>query len=284
MFLKRRQLQALRLERPGRSVLAALILLATVDAVTAKSPGAPQDAVPPAPAAAEIDPATVAEAREVFLAELRSRHDHMRWAALRAATVLDSLWIAESARPMAASPDILERVLALEVIARVDPELGREEFIDALHAGDRAIRLRGLQGLERLADPGTTTEVASLLEREEDPDLRSAAARALGAIGDAAAVPALYTAAGDSHATVRRQAVAALLAIGDTNIGRYLVSRLEHSPPDDLQTTLQLLTQVGNPELVPEIEPYLEHPHDPVRMWAAAAILAASGDGETTAP
>ncbi len=253
--------------------------------VTASQEAAANPARPDAePRAAGLDPNLEVRAREVFLAELRSRHDHVRWAALRAATLLDTHWIAESALPLASSPDILERVLALEVISRVEPEHGREEFLAALTAGERAVRLRGLQGLERLADPRTAPDIARLLEREPDPDLRAAAARALGAIGDAAAVPALYNAAGDDHVAVRRQAVDALLEIGDPNIGRYLISRLELGDPRNLTTTLQLLAQVGDTELITDIAPYLDHPHDPVRIWAATAILAAAGGHEQSGP
>jgi HEAT repeat protein len=222
----------------------------------------------------EDGPGVIDVARTVFLTELQSQHDYIRWAALRAATALDSRWIAEVVLPLASSPDILEQVLALEVIARVHPELGLAEFLAALQSGDRAVRLRGLQGLERLGDPQTALDVARVLETEGDPDLRAAAARALGSIGDPAAVPALYSAVDDDHAAVRRQAVDALIAVGDTNIGSYLVSRLGRARADDLIPLLMLLTRVRDPALVPEILPYLDHPHDPVRIWAATAILA----------
>jgi HEAT repeat protein len=214
-------------------------------------------------------------ALEVISTELHSQQDNVRWAALRAATELRDPRVAEAARFMCDSPDVLERVLALELIINSDANLGREQFLAALNSPDRAVRLRGLLGLEKIGDPSTTLEIARRLTDDGDPDLQAAAARALGSIGDAAAVPALYSAMGDPHATVRRAAVAALVEIGDPNVGRYLVSRLNSARRSEILPLLRLLTLVREPSLVPELYPYLEHDLPRVRAWAAAAILAA---------
>ncbi len=225
-----------------------------------------------------------AAARTVLSAEMRSPHDNIRWVALRAATELRDPWIAAAAQPMCESTDILEQVLALELITNTDAARGRAQFLTALQSPDRAVRLRGLLGLEKIGDPETTLEIARHLTDDDDPDLRAVAARALGSIGDPAAVPALYSAVGDPHATVRRAAVAALVETGDTDIGRYLVSRLQHGNPSETLPLLRLLTLVRDPLLVPELEPFLRHDLEEARAWAAAAILAALETSHSTAP
>jgi HEAT repeat protein len=263
-------------------LLSAVLVSALLVAASARAQNpAPID--PEAELEAHID-TTVENARSVMVDVLNSRHDHVRWAALRAAMVLTTPWIAEVTIPMTSSPDILEKVMALEVVATTAPEIGREQFLSALASPDRSVRLRGLQGLEQLGDPSTVHDISKHLDEEEDPDLRAAAARALGAIGDASAVPALYGSVSDASPIVRREAVAALAAIGDDEIGPFLVTQLERTPPLALPAMLQLLAIIGDPAQIPAIAPYLGHEDDEVRCWAATAILASTEDPERHGP
>ncbi|MGD9252724.1 MAG: HEAT repeat domain-containing protein [Holophagae bacterium] len=238
---------------------------------------------------AQVDPetevearvaSTVEDARSVFVDVLNSRHDHVRWAALRAASVLTTPWIAEVTLPITSSPDTLERVMALEAVAATAPEIGRGRFLAALTSPDRAVRLRGLQGLERLGDPSTVHDISKHLDEEGDPDLRAAAARALGAIGDPSAVPSLYGSVSDDSPIVRREAVAALVTIGDEEIGPFLVTQLERTPPLDLPGMLKLLAIIADPAHIPRLARYLDDEDDEVRCWAATAILASTENRE----
>jgi hypothetical protein len=273
-------------KRPTTTDAAIILLSAVLAALLPPASVSAQDLAPGDPEAqlaAHID-TTVEDARAVLVEELNSRHDHVRWAALRAAMVLTTPWIAEVTKPMASSPDILEQVMALEVVAATAPEIGREQFLAALASPDRSVRLRGLMGLERLGDPSTVHDISKQLDREGDPDLRAAAARALGAIGDPSAVPALYGSVGDPSPIVRRETVAALVAIGNREIGPFLVTQLERTPPMALPAKLQLLAIIGDPALIPQLAPYLEHEYEQVRCWAATAILASTEDSELRGP
>jgi len=214
-----------------------------------------------------------AAARRHLERALASDNGNVRWDALRAARSLNEPWIAEIVLPLCDSPDIIVRVLALEVVANTDPVLGKEAFLDVLTSGERSLRLRGLLGLGALGDGETVPHLVEIMKEDPDPDLRVAAARALGDIGDARASIPLYEAIESPFPPVREQAVKALMTIGDEDVGGYLVGRLEGGHDPGEIEILRLLALVPDPSLVGLIEPFLEHDDTDVRTIAAAAIF-----------
>jgi HEAT repeat protein len=214
-----------------------------------------------------------AAARREFESALEDDEGNTRWNALRAARHLSEPWIADLVLPICDSPDLLFRVLALEVVTNTNPELGRAEFLEALISGERSLRLRGLHGLAAIGDAETVPSLVQILKEDPDPDLRAEAARALGGIGDARASIPLYEAIESRFPPVREQAVISLLAIGDEGVGDYLIGKLQAGHDPGEPEILRLLALIPDPALVGQLEPYLKHEDDEFRTLAAAAIF-----------
>jgi HEAT repeat protein len=220
----------------------------------------------------QIDSA-VTEAQRHMEKALTSDKDYVRSDAFREARTLDEPWIAEIALPRCDSPDLTERSIALEVVAASNPSLARDAFLEALGSEERTIRLRGLLGLELLADEGTTAEVVEILVGDPDPDLREVAARTLGAIGNPAASGPLFGALDSDNPAVREQAVLSLVAIGESGLGEMLLERLQAGEEPGEVNLLRMLALIPDPSLVPSIEPYLAHDNEEVQTSAAATIF-----------
>ena len=212
-------------------------------------------------------------ARRHLESALNSDQDLVRWDALRAAATLREPWIAEIVVPLCDSPDIMERGIALEAVISSNPEKGRDAFLRALISGERSIRLRGVLGLAALGDDDTVPNLVRIMDDDPDPDLRAAAARALGDIGETQASIHLYEAIKSPFPPVRKFAVMSLLTIGDEGVGTYLAGKLrEGQDPGELEI-LRLLALIPDPTLIEAISPFLEHSADDVRTQAAAAVF-----------
>jgi HEAT repeat protein len=212
-------------------------------------------------------------ARQQLESALDSDHEHVRWFALMAVRTLSETWIAKIVLPLCDSPDITERGLALEVVASSNPVVGRDAFLRALISVERSIRLRGVLGLAALGDDQTVANLVTIMTDDSDPDLRAAAARALGDIGDNEASDHLYEAMKSPFHPVRKNAVMSLLAIGDEDVVTYLVGELQEPGfPGELEI-LRLMALIPDPTLIDPISPYLEHSDAEVRTQAATAVF-----------
>jgi len=214
-----------------------------------------------------------ATSRRQLESALTSEDMNQRFPALRAARYLNEPWISEIVLPLCDSPDFIERVLAIEVITNTNPQLGRAVFLNALTSGERALRLRGLLGLAALGDTETVPHLVEIMKNDPDPDLRVAAAQALGDMGDLRASIALYEGIESDYPPMREQAVLALVAIGEDGVGEYLIDRLENDHFPGRNEVLRLLALVPYRYLISAIEPFLAHEDKVTRVLAAAAIL-----------
>ncbi len=212
-------------------------------------------------------------AREQLEMALASQDFFQRNAALRVAELVNESWMAEVVLPLCKSPDVLEQALALEIVINTNPVLGRAAFLEALSSEERALRLRGLLGLTALGDSDTIPDLVKIMTDDPDPDLQVAAARALGAIGDIKASISLFGAIDNKFPAVREQAVLALIAIGDQDLGQHLIDRLRKGLFPGEVEILRLMALVPDPSMVSVIEPYLMDSDPAKRTLAAAAIL-----------
>jgi len=215
----------------------------------------------------------LAEARRQLEDALTNPDGNIRFEAVREATHLREPWIAEAVLPLYKSPDLTERNFALEIIAATNPEQGREVFLHALRSPSRSLRLRGLLGLEKLADPKTVVDVIKVLDGDEDPDLRVVAARTLGAIGDIGGSTTLRTAIQSPYGSLRRQAVLALLAIGKEDVGRYLIRLMDDDNQIGTEEILKLVALVPDPSLIELLMPYLDSERQSIRSHASIVVL-----------
>jgi HEAT repeat protein len=236
------------------------------------------------PSVEPATPAAVVKARETLRAALESTDLPVRINALRAALGIREEWLGEVAMARLGAPDLTERVLAYQVVATTDPGIAKEELIKALRSGERTIRLRALLGLGALGASDTVPDVVRVLKEDPDPDLRAAAARALGAIGDPLASLALINALSSEFSPVREQAVLALVKIGESDLVPVLTRRLHEGDDPDKINIMRLLRLIPDPALIETIRPYLESGNDELRCEAAASVLVISEGSGTAQP
>ncbi len=100
-----------------------------------------------------------------------------------------------------------------------DPERASDTLASLLNDPEAAVRRLVIQSLGELAITRHASAIVDAFAREDDPLLRAASVRALGALGDPASLPTLLSALGDPG--LLGEAVQALGALGDPGaIGR----------------------------------------------------------------
>ena len=191
--------------------------------------------------------------------------------------------------------------------ARIDELLGQ------LRTGDLAARTRAAKGLGELRAlravpgllaalndrktvrfPGPTfsptidgkyeRESRAPIERDKNALLRAAAARALGQIGDRAAVEALLTSALDRELAVRIGSAVALGKIGDKRAVKPLREVLGYPDGRDASAAAAALGEIGGPEAVEALKNLLlKSPHPFLRQSAIEALAREGGDAAVDA-
>ena len=135
------------------------------------------------------------------------------------------------------------------------------------------VRLHVAEVLGDLRHPNTCAPLMGrLTDPHEFPNVRHAAAQALGKIGDRAATPALIAAAEQGDFWVRYAAIEALGRLGDENaVGPLL--RLLKQDTWMRPATVQALGNIGRVEAVPDLAAALDDSNDAVRAAAIEALL-----------
>lgn len=226
----------------------------------------------------------IEDARSHLRSALASDQGHVRFEALRGARTLQEDWIAEVVLPLCKSPNLTERVLALEAIVATDPNQGRDLFLVLLVHPQRSVRLRALLGLEKIGDPDLAPEIIRVMENDPDLDLRVIAARALGSIGNPVASAALRRKITSHHDALREQSVFSLLKLGDERLTEYLLGELERDRDLDNIASLKLLALIPDPSLIDQISHYLDSEIEEVRTQASITILSILERSRTGAP
>lgn len=215
----------------------------------------------------------VARATHELAGALTAQAEGSRLQAVELAAGLSSPGLEAAARSLAASPDRFERSLALELLAHIDVARNRDVFEAALTAPFRSVRVRAVQALATLKDPGATRLFSTMLADDRDPDLRALAAGALGATGGEDARAALRRGLTDPHPVVQAAVVEALAASGDHEVGFEVLGRVQGVPPPEACRLLGLVALVPDRELIPRLAELLSSPAPDIRVAAAAAIL-----------
>jgi HEAT repeat protein len=213
-------------------------------------------------------------ARDLLGVAIESDDSYTRWFGLRAAQPLDDASLAAHARKTLTQGDRYDRSLALDLLARLDPAGSREELLAALDSNQRSLRLRALKGLATLQDPALAPRFNEVLAKDDDPDLRAFAVRALAKTGSPEAPAGLYRAMEDSVAAVQEEAVRALVALESPGLTGVLRRRLADAPPEARVDAVRLTSFSADKALLSDLGPYLTDPDPEVRAYAAAAILA----------
>ncbi|HVR43529.1 MAG TPA: HEAT repeat domain-containing protein [Thermoanaerobaculia bacterium] len=161
------------------------------------------------------------------LAAIRSGSSHRRWQAAY------QLAMAIQRGEAVDDPEVATRVLELyreaddddprvrRYLAMVLGRLGDPRAIplllESLEAGDLETRIYAILALAEIGDPAAADPIAAALASSDDPDLRKAAAYALGRLGSRAHLPQLRAALRDPVPDVRFNAALALAALGDSS-------------------------------------------------------------------
>lgn len=141
-----------------------------------------------------------------------------------------------------AAPDI--RAAALSTAA-ADPDMPGidDRARQYLASGDADLRIGAIRAIGRTGESGWMSTLESAL-RGSDADERQAAAWALGAMQNPAAVPWLTMAAReDGEHPVRMEAIVALGSIGGRQAANALSTLREHASDDDLDTIDEALME-----------------------------------------
>ncbi len=114
---------------------------------------------------------------------------------------------------------------------------------------DSAVRRECAETLGRISSADRTPLRSAL--QDPDPEVREAAANALGELGDRTAVPELVALVGNTNedALVREAAVAALGAIGDTRALPILLENVATAPPQVRRRCVVALTVFDGDEV-----------------------------------
>ena len=118
-------------------------------------------------------------------------------------------------------------------------------------------------------------ELLGLLQ-DADPAVRASAARAIGLIGDAAALPALMQTLGDTDVLVGQRVAEAIGRTGDRSVSAALLNALRSGPAAERGTAAVALGLLKSPEAVLGLAALLSA-GDPGAQRVAAEALAAIG-------
>jgi hypothetical protein len=142
-------------------------------------------------------------------------------------------------------------------------------------AGDSSALKERLMQIEDLADEDPAKAVPLLLGalNDQDPRIRSAAAEALGEVGDPSAIEALGNAlAKDSDSDVRESAAEALGELGSPNAVQVLRTGLKDGDEDVREAVVDALAAIGGPEAERVLRQALADSDEDVRDAAVAAL------------
>lgn len=160
---------------------------------------------------------------------------------------------------------------------------GRADLLRrALQDKDPEVLLKAIEGIEKEWGAQAQSRLAELLGEHNDPRVREAAAKALGKLGAADAVPALLGALDDEAENVRWFATESLRKLKATRAVPRLSELLREDESARVrEITATTLGELGQPAAVPALRKALEDGSERVRRRTAAALRAlAASDPE----
>lgn len=225
----------------------------------------------------------------VLLQALDSKHERLRqYAAFRLAR-LDTETLNLLPLDDQKSYDILKTALDSEsvelkrnvtaAIVRLEGNSATDLVRRALEDQDAQVLLQAIEGISQ--DPGedVTKRLVELLRDHKDPQVREAAANALGKAGAQQATPALVSALSDPAENVRWFAVEGLRKLGATDVVPRLSDvLLQDESARVREITASTLGELGQPTAIPALRKALEDGNERVRAKAAAALQTLADD------
>ena len=160
------------------------------------------------------------------------------------------------------------RRAASEALANLgSPAVG--PLIDALRDKNPDVRWAAIRALGKLGDPVAVKSIIKAL-RDEDSGVRKTAAEALGKIGDAKATVPLIAAVDDENWSVRQAAVESLGKMGHAKAVDAVVNALRDGYSDVRQAAVTAAVQMGKPAVLALIKALSDDNPDTRRCSAEA--------------
>ncbi|MBD3286490.1 hypothetical protein GF359_07995 [candidate division WOR-3 bacterium] len=154
-------------------------------------------------------------------------------------------------------------------------------LIGFLKDTDTAMQRLALEALGRIDAPSTSEYVYPFLESDYY-QLKEAAIKALGRMGDTSAVERLnlmlFWEPSAEGLMIRHTIMEALAMTGSRKALPALAATLDNADPYLALKILDYLTRAADTAYVPYVEPFLADTLAPLRIRAAAAVLALSGN------
>lgn len=221
---------------------------------------------------------------ELLLRSLQSRHPIVRrYAASRLAGLpaerlgtssLDDREAYAALRNALDDPDASIRRDVMEVTGRLEGEYKDNLVRKALQDEDPEVLVMAIQAASTTAGNEAVDRIETLLQNSPDPDVRVAAAGALGDLGDAESVPALLGAFDDEEENVRWLAVEGLRKLNAVQAVPRISRVLQQDPSPRVRAiAASALGELGQPAGVPSLRQALQDASERVRQKAAAALL-----------
>jgi hypothetical protein len=174
---------------------------------------------------------------QCLLERLEDRRPEVRLAAVRALGDIGS----KEAVPALSKAFLERRVAPTNIVNNALRKIGGEAapaFERGIISDDPIVRVSSCFGFSGIAEEHAVAveRLAEVLTADSDPQVRAAAAAALGIVGGGNAPSQLLDATADSNVHVRRSAVKALGSFDDPTTGDTLVSRTED---EDRETAIR---------------------------------------------
>jgi HEAT repeat protein len=150
-------------------------------------------------------------------------------------------------------------------------------LIEALRARRESDRDRAARVLWRIGPPAVNPLLAVLQERNASPDLRAAAAHALGMIRDTSAITGLTSLLRDNRYFVREQAARALGQMGEPAVDM-LLEMAGSSTPATREAAIEALGVAGTVRAVDRVIEALSDANPNVRSVAVRALGESASD------
>lgn len=147
-----------------------------------------------------------------------------------------------------------------------------QAFVKALSAEIPELRMAAANALGELGEPKAVSPLVDRLN-DTDPRIRERAARSLGMLGDPRAVDPLIRYLDDTHPRVRREVAESLGTIGSDRAVSALRDLLDDPNETVRRIAIDGLGNLGRPEPIPDLVEALSDPSPIVRRAAVFALI-----------
>jgi HEAT repeat protein len=148
---------------------------------------------------------------------------------------------------------------------------------DLMNNWDNDVRAEAVLALGKIGDRDTIPKIRKLL-KDPDPGVRMNACRSLGLLNDAAAMPDLRALLEDMNGFVRLGASEALLRMKDESGEKFLMKALKSSDFDARLKATQITSELGTPDMLPELcRIFLEERDELFKLNMAGALVRVEG-------